>query len=280
MGCCFSFHSHIGSINRMSFEDVGVPLRETHWPVDYLPGAFLDWHNGELKLQAESAFSAGEFRAYVQYWDANLPIICIDGAEQTVSLTENEYGIKIWSVQVPEGAKEITMASHGGFVNLWMVELEQEGMESVQIPSHQPMSDVEGEPFPTIVIRDDGSFYYPNGEAVTVEYIYDTMIKHYLEVAEQNNVTFIATEVGSDTDSLSVEEYLTYHEMWLKLYQEHNISWMYNCDFNIFAPKDLMWLNGVNNPIPFEHYSQWEDGPYWVNEDVMNLLKAYQSRGE
>jgi len=275
MGCCISNHLHLEAVGRQNWTNMGIGLRETHWPLDYLPGALVLPENGELKLQAESAFSAGEFRAYVQYWDASPAVICTDGTPQEVTVTENEHGVFTWSVPVPEGTKEITMASHWGFVNIWMVELAQEGKEPVQIASHHPGSDQVDEIFPTIVVKDDGTLSYPNGETVDAEYVWQTRLKGYLDLAEKYHVSFLATEVGTDTTSLTPEEYIACHEMWLKLYQEHHVGWMYNCERNIFAPKELMWLNGETNPIPFEHFSQWEDGPYWINDDVLELLKAY-----
>lgn len=276
LGCCLSDHLHLEAVGRRIWTDRGIELQETHWPLDYLPGALVSPENGELKLQAESAFSAGEFRAYVQYGDAQPAAICTDGTPQDVTVTESGNDIFIWSIPIPEGTKEITMESRGGFVNIWMVELAQDGKEPVQIASHHPGSDQEDEIFPTIVVKDDGTHYYPNGETVDAGYVYQTRLKHYLDLAEQYHVSFIATEVGSDTTSLTPEEYTACNEMWLALYQEHHVGWMYNCEQNIFAPKELMWLNGENNPISFEHFSQWEDGPYWINDDVMELLKAYQ----
>jgi len=160
-------------------------------------------------------------------------------------------------------------------VELIMAELRQEGRERVQL--NVPIVNyVEGQVFPTFRVEDDGTLVNLTGHILDGATLYKNYIQKFVECAERNHVGFLETEIGTDTTVLSVEEYLAYHTMWLDMMREHHIGWMYNCERNIFAPKDLMWLNGTNNPIPFERFSLWEDGPYWINDDVMELLKAYQ----
>ena len=132
------------------------------------------------------------------------------------------------------------------------------------------------EQFPTLRVGDGGTVTNLTGHSLDGEAFYAGYIQKFAECAEKYHVGFIETEIGTDTTVLNVEEYLAYHEMQLSVLKDHNIGWMYNCDFGIFAPKDLMYLNGENDPIPFANFSQWENGPYWINEDVTELLKAYQ----
>ncbi|MCM1257906.1 MAG: hypothetical protein NC307_08635 [Roseburia sp.] len=91
----------------------------------------------------------------------------------------------------------------------------------------------------------------------------------------ENGVSFVATEVGTDTQYLTPEEYAAYHGVLLRAYKENGIGWMYNAIHNILAPRELMWLNSENSL--FEDFSDVEDmHGYQVNHDVMKMLKSFQ----
>ncbi|MGN0505344.1 MAG: cellulase family glycosylhydrolase [Lachnospiraceae bacterium] len=280
IGCCLSLHNHIYSVGENWLgSPQGLKNVDYRWPMEFLPSNYLDERNGSLTFTAESSFNAGSFIAYAQnYFTERPPMVTCDGVEVEVTDKVNPEGTAIWTAQVPEGTKEIVFTPVGDYFNiaLYMVELEQEGREKVQICSYGVCNYEEAIPFPTIQVNDDGTTQNLSGQVLDGEYVYRHYLKPFVECAEKYGVSFIMTEVGTDTTVLDPEEYLSYHEMWLDTLKSHNIGWMFNCERNIFAPKELMWLNGENNPIPFKNYSRWEDGPYWINEDVMGLLKAYQ----
>ncbi len=278
IGCCLSLHTHVYNHSRAEEEWYGLTDVEHHWPMEYIPPFFHGPDNGTLKLVSENGFWKGSLTAcFIVYGGRPLEVRC-DGKTVPAETDVNEKGTTILTAQIPDGTKEIELAPTGAEYNieLIMTELNQEGREQVQlnVPS---ISYVEGQAFPTIQIGDDGTLTSLTGQLLLDgATVYENHIKKFVECAERNHVSLLETEIGTDTTVLSVEEYLAYHTMWLEMMKEHHIGWMYNGEQNIFAPKELMWLNGENNPIPFERISQWEDSPYWINDDVMELLKAYQ----
>lgn len=279
IGCCLSLHTHVYAVGESYFgEPQGLEDVDYRWPMEYLPRYFLDSRNGVLTLRAESVFHEGSLTLYgLDTYTEAPPVITCDGASMDVTETFNAQGTAIWTAEVPEGTKEVVFAPAGDrfHIEVFMVELKQAGREKVQLCSYRS-GFVEGEEFPAILIKDDGTTQNLSGQVLDGDYIYKNHLQKFTDCAEQYGVGFLLTEVGTDTSVLSREEYLAYHEMWLDMLKSRHVSWMYNCDHNIFAPRDIMYLNGENNPIPFERLSQWEDGPYWINDDVMDLLKAYQ----
>lgn len=275
MGCCLSLHTYVYTLANYYFgEPQGFEDVDYSWPMVYIPRYFHGPYNGALVLQSESAFCEGTLKVYTNDFTDEMPEVLCDGTAVSVDRGANAKGTTCLTGRIPDGTKEISFASVGEepHVELFLIELEQEGRNRVQLPVTH--IDYPGEEvFPTLLVADDGTV---DGPLLTGEYIYDTYVKKFVECAERNNVTFIDTEIGTDTTVLSVEEYLTYHTMWLDMMKDHNISWSFNCERNFFAPITNMWYNGKNNPIPFENFSQWEDSPYWVNDDVLELLKSYQ----
>ncbi len=276
IGCCLSLHAHVYNHTGAEEDWFGLTDVEYRWPMEYIPRYFWP-ENGSLKLEAESAFQEGTVTACVNVLAGEAPEIWCDGAAVPAEAAVNDHGVTTLTASVPEGTKEIAIAPEGDDFNveLILVDLKQEGRERVQL--NVPLVGyVTEEQFPTFLVGDDGAVTNLTGHSLDGEAIYEGYMQKFVECAEKYHVGFIETEVGTDTTVLSVEEYLAYHEMMLSTLKDHGISWMYNCEHNIFAPKELMWLNGENDPIPFQHFSQWEDSPYWVNDDVTELLKAYQ----
>ncbi len=276
IGCCLSLHAHVYNHTGAEEDWFGLADVEHHWPMEYIPRYFWPG-NGSLKLEAETAFHEGTVTACVNVLAGEAPEIWCDGAAVPAEAAVNDYGVTTLTASVPEGTQEIAVAPVGEDYNveLILVDLSQAGRERVQVNVPLVGYTTE-EPFPTFRIGDDGTVTNLTGHSLDGESFYAGYMQRFVECAEKYHVGFIETEVGTDATALSVEEYLAYHEMLLSILKDHNIGWMYNCEHNIFAPKELMWLNGENNAIPFEHFSQWEDSPYWVNEDVTELLKAYE----
>lgn len=278
IGCCLSLHTHVYNLCNAEEDWFGLTGVERHWPMEYIPRYFFGPESGSLQMVSENGFQAGSFRAcFAVYWGQPLEIR-YDGIAVPAEATVNEKGITTLTAQIPDGTRKIELASTGGecTVELILVELSQEGQERVQLNVPLVGYMEEDGTFPTFQVEDDGTVTNLTGHSLDGTSIYEAHIKKFVECAEKNHVGFIETEVGTDTTVLSVDEYMAYHTMWLDIMKEHNIGWMYNCDRNIFAPKELMWLNRENNPIPFEHFFQWEGGSYWINDDVMELLKAHQ----
>lgn len=295
IGCCLSLHAHIYTTDERWMEDGFGIETEATWPMQYMP-FMVDSRSGEGTLVSDTGFEDGVFRIYTQWCSATPVIQCDDVAVEVTEIAYVENGYQdyvtweqkrargeiqyqdhvTWEVAVPAGTREISFAFSEG-AGLLQVELEQSG-GTIYLPTHGLHHDLEDgyEPLPTIRVEADGTLTNLSGQAVDAAYIYNTYIKHFVDCAEENGVSFILTETGNNSLDLTAEENLAYMTAGLELLQEKGISWMYDCVHNIFGPRSLIWLNGAPGTVDFKNFSQWEDTCYTVNDDVVNALKAYQ----
>lgn len=280
IGCCLSLHTHIYTTDERRLEEGFGIETDASWPAQYLPYA-VSSSSGEGAFVSDTGFDNGTFRIHAQ-WHWKKPVIkCDDAAVEVTEIfhEEGEYQSYVtWEAAVPAGTREISYAFPAGEAGLLQVELEQAG-GTIYVPTHaiyQYWEDGKQEPLPTIRVEADGTLTNISGQAVDGEYIYNTYVKHFVDCAEANGVSFIMTEVGNDTQTLTPEEYVEYNAVWLEFLREKGIGWMYNCVHNILGPRSLIWLNGAPGGIAFRNFSQWEDTCYTVNDDIMNLLKDYQ----
>lgn len=230
--------------------------------------------NGSLRLLSDGGLS-GVFRVYLQWNDGPKPYLLVDNILTELREGRNKNNVLYWESDVPDGTKEIYMTFHdGGGGGVLQVELEREA-GTIYLPTTEWAQKFQDNgKFPTIKVEPDGSLTCLEGEEIDGDFIFGSYIKPFTECAAKNGVSFIMTEVGTDTLDLSPEEYIEYERVWLEMLKKHGIGWMYNCVHNIFGPRTLIWYNGSN--IKFQSFSQWEDTGYVVNDDVMNLLKQYQ----
>ncbi|MCM1284216.1 MAG: Ig-like domain-containing protein [Muribaculaceae bacterium] len=276
-GCCISKHSHVYAVDGSRLKEYGINGYEPTWPMQYLPSAA---RNGLMRLRSENGFSAGTYTLFVcNTYGNSQPRITCDGTDAQVKEGSTGKGATTYSVTVPAGTKEIAwiMPEDGGF-QLLMLKLRQNGKKEIQIASHSMYGcgEYDGDAWPTIEVKADGTLQNQSSQTLDSDQLYDSFYREGDELAKKYGVSYIVTEVGTDTDALSVKEYLAYHEALLKALKKHNIGWTYNCAHNILGPKDSIWLNGVNNKIPFKNFDEWKSTPYYYNKDVLNLLKKYQ----
>lgn len=273
-GCCLSDHIHLSSVEEERFKQLGLKYEAT-WPMPYLPKVAQP---GTLKLVSKTGFEKGTYTLYIEHSNGELPKISCDGTAAKISTGTNKQGILYYQVAVPSGTKEITWeVDYFEEFYLDMIQLKQNGKETISIPTHALNNALyEGDTYPTIQINSNGTVSNLSGEKLDADYIYDAYIKKSMDIAQKYKVSYIQTEVGTDTDALSVSEYIAYHSEFLKCFKQHNIGWMFNCAHNIFAPKECMWLNGVNNKIPFKSFTAYKNTPYFLNKVVFDLLKKYK----
>lgn len=278
MGCCISLHSHIYSLD-------GTPLTSEYgvkytpkWPMPYLP-FFANENSNPLILKADEAFSEGELRLYLE-WRNALPSIIIDGK----TVVENSdwdplYEPEVFNVKIPNGAKSIEIRFNGDITMLGLSILQGEDM--VSLVSHGVnngsiyMSNPEV--MPTLLVNKDLTITDISENPVTInaEYMEKIFLSPFIETARECGVSFVMTEIGSDSAGVLIpEKYCAYEKCWLDALRKNNIGWMYNCIHNILAPDELMWLN-ENNSL-FTDITEVPDMyGYCVNNTVMNLLKSY-----
>lgn len=272
MGCCIARHSHVYAVGEAEFHNLPEDY-ERHWPLPCLPDV-VNEASGSLVLTAKDSFQAGELTVAYSYYN-QLPEISADGVvvfipETTAPVYESGTVI----VQIPAGTKQIEIKIQDEMKIRW-VRFSQEGKDSIILPAS--LDNAKPMAMPHFVAENDGSLKRPDGSpaAMNTDDFVNAYLKDFIDCAKENGVSFIATEVGTDTLYLPPEEYAGYHEVVLQAYKNNGIGWMYNCVHNILAPESLMWLNGENSK-----FTDFSDVPdmygYQVNNTVMDMLKRFQ----
>jgi hypothetical protein len=278
MGCCISLHNHFYGTDIMdawNYLDY-----DPTWPLQYLPSN-ANADSDSLILSSESTFKRGSLTIGYEYYN-RLPQIIADG---NVIYQPKEgdpvYTPGSFSVDIPEGTKqiEVKITDDIAFVGF---ELEQEGRGTFGLISSLISMCLPPSDMPSLMINDDLTFEDVSENPVIFDdkFIAENILRPFIDSAKENGVSFIMTEVGTDTRQLTPEEYIKYEEAWLKALKDNNIGWMYNCVHNYFAPKEKMWHNGytsgITSTIEFKNFSQWKDTCYWINDDIAELLIKFQ----
>lgn len=272
MGCCIAKHSHVGVLDEANLPGLPEDYKQ-HWPVPYVP-SLVNETSGSLVLTNEDSFQAGKLTVGYSYYN-QLPEILADGMVVfKQESTSPVYKSGSFSVQIPAGTRQIEIKIQDETGINW-VRLSQDGKEPIILPTSQ--TNGKPMPLPHFVVRNDGSLKRPDGSPADMnkDDFVNAYLEDFIDCAAENGVSFIATEVGTDTLSLSPEEYVGYHEVLLQAYKDTGTSWMYNCVHNILAPQSLMWLNKKNSK--FTDFSNVPDMyGYQVNNTVMDMLKRFQ----
>lgn len=273
IGCDLSLHTHIYTVDESRLEEWGVKF-DASWPMMYLPGS-LSRESGELVLESENGFSEGEVTVYYEYYNSAAKILADGKTIYKPVMNEFVNGKSHTSATFPEGTKKLVIAPQDE-ATLVAVTIKQKGKDPIAIPTHSLYGVyVPNEPLPSILIKSDGSLVNVGQIQYKLdsEYFTKSYLQGFIDCAKENGVSFLMTEVGTDTDDLTSEAYVAYHSEWLKALRDNQVSWMYNCVHNILAPEPLMWLNKENSA--FTDFSDTDIPKYKVNNAVMELLKSY-----
>ena len=270
MGACISLHNGISMVDGLSVDRLNY---KGHWPMEYLPGVFyLNDKNSVLKLRSDSTFTAGTIRLYIdRSWGPGGLVIQADGT--TINSGEDEDNTII-EAAIPEGTKELSVSSIRQDMYMYAVELRQPGRTNVMLGNHDLYMMNEPEPMPTILIRADGTTENLDSpkHVLNGDYFDTVLMGKAIECAKKYNVGFILSEVGSDTEDLSLPEYIAYHTEWLKTLQKDHISWMWNYMDNVCGVKNRMWPEQIkiaSTLLPIE------GTPMFYNKEVFDMLETY-----
>ena len=281
LGCCISLHGHIYSIDGNPLKDLFDLKYEPHWPMQYLP-SFVNENTNPLIIRADGTFADGNIVIYTEY-RGDAPIVTIDG-NTVMNRTYGEpiYVPESFTIAIPGGAEEIKI-EFPAEVCLLGISITQEG-NTVTLVSHgtynnsvYSYSSDAMEKMPSLRVNKDMTITDISEEPVIIdaEYMENVFLRPFMETAKENGVSFIATEVGSDSaGGLSPEEYFSYESCWLDALEKNGVGWMYNCTHNIVAPENLMWLNKYNSK--FTDFSEIKNMyGYSVNNQILDFLKSY-----
>jgi hypothetical protein len=272
IGCCISLHSHIYYVDAQRLlEETGIDAK-VHWPMEFLPNSWQK--GGKLTLKSEKGFDAGTLDIYYDYYNRK-PAVTADG--KTVFKPDSKdgpvYDRGHFTANVPQGAKKVELRFTDEFSLLALVLKQNSG--SIALPTHGIYDSLPGVKKVTIQVNPDGTTTNIDKpvQALDSGYFYKAFMKPFEDCAKKYGVSFLMTEVGTDTATLTPAEYVAYHETWLEALKQHQIPWMYNCIHNILAPIDLMWHNQSHG---FTDFRQVPGMPYQENVLITEMLQRFE----
>lgn len=276
IGCCLSLHNAIYAVDESRLRDFGIENDAT-WPLQYFP-QYYDEDSGSLTLKSKDGFLKGTLTIYYE-GSGTTAVVSVDG--KTVARAKAyEAGDTLCkkTIDIDSRTKKIVLkpSDWGSWI---AITISQEGKDDITIPTHSLyVGDIGIEPLPAIEIHNDGSMENIDNpqKLLNADYFESTFLKKFMDCAKKNGVSFLMTEVGTDTTDLTPEEYVAYHSEWLEALSRNKIPWMYNCIHNILAPEQAMYLNADNSSFT-EFNAVGELLPqYQENEIVTKMLKKYQ----
>jgi hypothetical protein len=272
IGCCLSLHSHIYLVDGQRLHDLTGLCDTARWPMEFLP----EWweRNTKLTLKSEAGFVSGELTLHYSNYNQK-PKILADGITVFTPDSKDKFisDPGSFSITIPEGTKKLEVRFTDGF-SLIALKLRQQGKETI-LPVHSIYDSVPQVKQVTILVHPDGATENADKprQALNSDYFYKAFMKPFEACAKKYGVSFLMTEVGTDTQSLTPEEYVAYHETWLDALGSHQIPWMYNCIHNILAPMEIMWQN---ESAGFTQFRQAQGLPYMENALITDMLRKYQ----
>jgi len=229
---------------------------------------------GKLTLVSDQGFDAGALSIYYDNYNRK-PNVVADGKTifKPSQKDSQVYDRGSFTVDVPQNTKKLELRFTDEF-SLMALVLTKNG-KTVTLPTHGMYTGAGSVKKVTIQVNDDGMTLNIDKPAQVLNsaYFYSAFIKPFADCANKYGVSFLMTEVGTDTATLTPDEYVAYHEEWLNALKEHQISWMYNCIHNILAPMDLMWHNRSHGFTDFRFVSGM---PYQENVLITEMLQRFE----
>lgn len=278
LGCSLSLHNHNYFVSKEYLENGQLSHTgyDPKWPMTYFPER-ISKTSGKLVLESETQYQGGELKIYLVGGVINVSMdknyskdYCTEGIHDPIiiPIKDGTKTITIGNVEYPDGNTDIG--------DLGCIEIYQNNELVSAIVPHNVWMCSWDEKQPHILVKEDGSLVNidePQKE-LNSQYITDTYLNKFINVAKKYNVGFLLTEVGTDTRDLSKEEYYAYEGTWLKALKDSKIPWMYNCLHGALAPE--LTHDDVQRSCGLEDIESYKDTILYQNNDVLELLIKYQ----
>jgi hypothetical protein len=240
--------------------------------MEYLPGN-MNPGDDALTLRSEDAFVAGTLRFYVETsWGTPGKLVFqADGKALPSDVTEDGSIVR---VEIPEGTKEIKISCAEQYVRFNALELLQPGRTNVRLATHDLYTAGEYEPMPTILIRADGTTQNEDTpqHVLDAAYLQQAYLQRGIDCAKKNNVGFLLTEVGTDTEDLTLPDYIAYHSEWLTALQKNQIPWMWNYLDNVCGVPNRFWPPQITDAATLVSIP---GTPMLYNREIFDMLKKF-----
>ena len=181
------------------------PYAEPCWPQPYFPmGAAME---GEAPIVLRGEVSGAKLSVHI--WNSNespLFDVYADGvllerfAPTDGLLGETGdyyYGDVLYSLQIPTNTQEVTIqvGRDGHYTRIDTLILEKSGVTTIMVPSDTCDYPDRAAP-PPLIVNGDGTYQNSKGTYFDEDYIYQTAVKPYRDIANKYGVGFMRNEFG------------------------------------------------------------------------------------
>lgn len=245
------------------------PYAQAIWPMPYFPTGKV--MGGEEPLQISGDVEGAEMRIHIWYSNEN-PVLGIYADGKLIETIRPEggrkksgdyfYYDKIYSVRIPDNAKNVTLRVEQGFARIDTIIFEKNGVITNMMPCDTLAFPDYTDPLP-LIVHGDGTYSNSENLVYDAESIYRKAIEPYQKIAQQYDVGFMVNEFGMFGTLVhwDINIVTAFHETYLKMLEDKDIPWCYCETANIF-PKHLLLL--------FHEESQWAGA---TEEDISYTLK-------
>lgn len=230
------------------------PYAEPCWPQPYFPmGLTME---GEAPIVIRGDVESSTLSVHISTSDAE-PRIGIYGDGVLLETVipessgqneegENTYGTSLYSVEIPAGVREVTLrpGGNGHYVRIDTILLEKDGVSTTMVPTDTEDYPDRTAPLP-LIVSGDGTYTNSENRMIDADYIYETKVKPYQDVAEQYGVGFMVNEFGMFGTGVywDISTVTAYHETYLEMLERYQLPWCY-CETANVWPKHLVILYG------------------------------------
>ena len=230
------------------------PYAEPCWPQPYFPmGLAME---GEVPIIIRGDVEESILSFHISTSNES-PLVSVygDGALlETIVPTDgilNEegeyvYGDVLYSVEIPTGTEEITIqvGQGGHYTRLDTIILEKGDVRTVMVPSDTGDYPDLTAPLP-LIINGDGTYTNSENQMMDIDYIYETAVKPYQDIAKRYGVGFMVNEFGMFGTKVywDIDVVTAFHETYLEMLEQYQLPWCYCESANVW-PKHLIILYG------------------------------------
>lgn len=235
------------------------PYAEPCWPQPYFPMGLAMTGEAPIVMQGDVESSTLSFHICTSdqnpriavYGDGTLLETILPESSGQNQEGEYTYGTSLYSVEIPAGTQEVTLrlGGDGHYVRLDTILLEKNGVRTVMVPTDTEDYPDRTAPL-TLIINGDGTYTNRENRMIDADYIYETKVKPYQDIAEEYGVGFMVNEFGMFGTKVywDIDTVTAYHETCLEMLEKYQLPWCYCESANVW-PKHLV--------IRYGDASQW-----------------------
>lgn len=275
MGVAIGYHPYIpGFLSTAGWvENELNPYAEACWPQPYFPAWGVRNGKAPIILNGEIGGSTLSLHALKSGENPNVKVSADGVVIDTIEFRSTEFdGIeyyyydKIYSVNIPDGAKQVEILVENDWIYLDTLIVEKDGVKTVMVPSDLYGEEARTEsliPLP-LTIHGDGTYSNSENSVIDEDYIYKAMVEPYVNIAKNNNVGFMINEFGvfgnwgkfTESGYFDTSLVAAHADTYLSMFQKYDIGWC-------FCEMDNLVIGFYGNP------------PQWSNSTVGEVTYTF-----